>query len=149
MLEPLFNFFCKVVSGSKMLGWLFLLFPCAHSAAAWRVDKARAADPRSDSTRFLYEEKSARLEVYQTRAGSAGYFSVTSLPIPSLAEDPSKSWILLAIDGEEEKILVHRVAGGQKLVLPEKTLEKILHAIKKRLRVTLKTGRYALVVEGT
>lgn len=148
-LEPFCNFFAfsirKKVGGSNTFILPFL-FTCSPLMASWKIDKIKTGSSQYNSTRFLYTEKAARLELYKTASEWVGCFSVTSLPISGLAEDPSKSRITLIVDSQEKEILAHRVAGGQKLVLPEDAIRAIFDAMKMDSSITLKTGRYMLVI---
>lgn len=132
--------------GSLILLLLIPLSSCSQTSSPWKVDKIQTNNPHYNSTRLVYSDKNARLELYRTANETVAYFSVTSLPVPPLPSDESKSRITLTIEKEEEKVIVHRISGGQKMILPETTLLKILDAMKKQQNVTLKTGRYSLEV---
>ena len=148
-LGPLCKFFAlfirKTVGGSKMFILLFLIVS-SPSMAEWKIDTIKTSSPQCNSTRFLYTEKTARLELYKTASEWVGCFSFTSLPVAALPEDPTKSRIFLITDSTEEEILAYRTAGGQKLLLPEEALKKIFRAMKDHSTITLKAGRYTLSV---
>jgi hypothetical protein len=124
----------------------FILSACSQTLSTWKVDSINTNNPQYNSTRLVYTDKNARLEFYRTFYKTIGYLSVTSLPIPHSPDNPTTSTLSLKIDNEEEKILTHRIEGGQKLVIPETTLYKIINAMKKQSTITLKAGRYKLVI---
>ncbi len=135
----------NTVISTTLLLFLFLS-SCSKPLSPWKIDKVETNNPQYNSTRLVYSDKNARFELYVTANETVGYFSVTSLPIPSLADDPSKSKITLIIEPEEEHVITHRITGGQKIIFPEITLIKILNAMKKQQIVTIKTGRYLLEI---
>lgn len=145
-IGPLFEMFVfflrKMICGSLLL----LLASCTKPVSPWKVDKVETSNPSYNSSRYIFTDGNVRFELYKTAYETVGYFSVTSLPIPPLHENSSMSQITLTIEDDTETVMAHRIAGGQKLILPENTLQKILRALQQKQSVTLKTGRYSLTV---
>ncbi|MEM1283252.1 MAG: hypothetical protein AAGG81_06835 [Chlamydiota bacterium] len=132
----------KMICGSLLL----LLVSCSKPLSPWKVNKIETSNPSYNSSRYIFTDGNTRFELYKTAYETVGYFSVTSLPIPSLLENSSISQIRLTIDDDRETVIAHRITGGQKLILPENTLQKILEALKEKKSVTLETGRYSLTL---
>ena len=86
------------------------------------------------------------LEFLQGSYGIILYLTTRSVPFAPLLQEDSKSTVIMQIGTFEECLIVERLEGGQKLLLPEPLVEQIISALRAGTSIFFKTGRYQLTV---
>jgi len=91
---------------------------------------------------FPDHNNNIQFEVFQTQKTCRGYLSVHSHPIVPSSLDPKKALVALYIEQDSFTFLASRHEGGNRLLLPEKELTKILSALSENKEIWIETSGY-------
>jgi hypothetical protein len=132
---------------------LFLLpLSCSkNSEQQWSEQYSKSSNPPFSSSRLFYppnnELNGLELELRTQSKNSSDsvspdlqnlFVNVFSRSIPPHFGDPTKALLTYQIENKKSNIIAERFAGGQKLLLPPRSTEEILDALKAGLTVTIK-----------
>jgi len=85
-----------------------------------------------------------KLEIIRKNRRHTAYLSVGSRAIPPLRENTKQAEIWVQIGDEKNSYIVSRYEGGQRLLLPENLLEKILDTLKGGTEIAIQASGYSL-----
>lgn len=103
------------------------------------------AFPKGQSKQLLFHSGSTKgplltLRMRQTSQGTRWYADALGRPVPPLPGDPHKAKLSLTVEGETEILIVDRMEGGQRLVLPPEAADKIVQYLLDKHSLRLSAG---------
>ncbi|MBS0627832.1 MAG: hypothetical protein JSS09_06435 [Verrucomicrobia bacterium] len=128
-----------------LLGMLLILAACTPKSH-WNVSQIDGGSSQFRSSRLSYvisnASNSLQMEIIRREKALKGYLFVQGRTLLEHPETPKHSLIFVQIKEETNSYLVSRYEGGQRLLLPDDLLQKILKALKDETEVTLKVSGY-------
>jgi len=131
--------------------WLLVLLPLVfiscHRKEPWQHTAIRNSDLRYDMAKLSYPPTSAHkgilLEFIRQDHSIEGYLSVCTFEIPPVKDHLQLAEITFSTQEERASYVVDRLAGGQRLHLSERALNKLLELFKDSPEVTIVIGHYS------
>lgn len=104
-----------------------------------------------DSSRLAYlssdKINGIDLEFFFIQDGLKSYLVTHSRPIPSSRDDSHLSQAVVQTQGKTHTFLIHRLKGGQKLLLTQEMQELLLSLLSRDEPLTLKLEGYQEVIQ--
>ncbi|MEI8365700.1 MAG: hypothetical protein WCF65_04695 [Parachlamydiaceae bacterium] len=78
------------------------------------------------------------------------YLDTCTLQFPSTSDCPTQTKVNISVNNHKYQILAERLEGGQRLILPDDTVQFIIYSLLQASCVEISVGRYqtTLVCEG-
>lgn len=129
---------------------LLSLWSCT-SNNHWKHSQISGDTEQFSSSRLSYKvaniPNSMYLEIIRRREAYRGYLCVPTRSIPPHQNNPKTALISIRIDDTSESYVVSRHQGGNKLLLNQECLEKILEALEKGQSVIVQASGYTTKLE--
>lgn len=120
-----------------------LLLACQHNDR-WRNVTIRTGNEQFDSSKLIYPATNfchdLEMEFLYTGKKLHAYINVYAETIPCYQEDTQVALLVLDVKGHQYDFLVDRLSGGQRLKIPDDSLNFMLGLLEKYPYVTLTLG---------
>jgi hypothetical protein len=134
----------------KTLLLLGVLLTGCTSKGNWKHSQLENTAARFGSSRLSYvsseNPNNMKLEIIRKSRRYTGYLSVGPGQIPAMRGGNKQAEISVQIGDEKQSYLVSRYEGGQRLLLPENLLGKIIDSLKAGTEVTILASGYSLTL---
>lgn len=128
--------------------WIFLccLFLCTscYRSDPWRNLTIKAGNPSFNSSKLIYPAThflhDLELEFLYTSGHLHAYINVYAQLIPPYEGNEKLSLLTIETQGHSHRFIVDRLAGGQRLKIPEDTLGPLVQLFKDHPSVVMQLG---------
>jgi len=118
---------------------------CQHHDR-WRNVAIKTGSDRFDSSKLIYPATNfshdLELEFLYTQGELYAYINLYAERVPPYQEDPRVASLLVEAKGQRLELLVDRLAGGQRVRIPEESLPLLLDLLEKYPYVTFVLGDF-------
>lgn len=132
---------------------MFFFYSCSHSNCLWNEDFVNSPCDAYRSRRMILRTfgpvNNLSLEIVNTDSGMRMYINLYSLPPLPIPCDDSKTAVFVWIDDIQYQIEGERLLGGQRILLPNGTMQMLIDALVNRCKVIIEVGRYRAEIIST
>jgi len=126
-----------------VIGCSLLLLACQHNDR-WKNVSIRTGNGQFDSSKLVYPATNfchdLEVEFLYTDKHLHAYINVYAETVPAYEEDPQVALLVLHVKGQQYDLLVDRLSGGQRLKIPQESLNFLIDLLEKYPYVTFTLG---------
>jgi len=134
----------KTLLGERFFFPLFftlLVTSCFHNDNEWSFQQLATNHPKYNCGRVFYKSSDAflglEIELVRSSKGLNGYVNTFSSTIPEAPDRPNYTKITLIVDKDCKNFYVHRLEGGQRLLLTDEATQALLKALQDGQKLTI------------
>lgn len=130
---------------------IVLFLTACSSQKDWTYSRVVSASPEFNSSMLRRHSQSelvgVGVELLKGSFGTLGYLNVSARKIPVLPGTTDTSIVVFVIEDEKFPYKANRMAGGQKLLLPEEATEQLVAALQNNSIVDIYLDGYMTKLE--
>lgn len=130
----------------------FCLFSCnAPCFPHWGFNEIASSCPTQNSAQILFPSNKSyqpvQLELLRTGSGIWMYLNFLSVPVPKNQNDPCKATVKCQVQEEVFFVEAERLEGGQRLLIPEDSANKITEFLLQNETINIRIGHYKALIQ--
>jgi hypothetical protein len=139
------------MKGLPFLCIFFSLLISCNKQSHWAFDQIHSDKAEFRSTKLTYYARDPvngiDIEFLKSDDHLNAYLNIHSTPVKPHKEEPTSALLTINIEGEVMRCRVYRLAGGQRFLISEATVQTLVDALRNHKALSIALAGYHTVVQ--